>query len=149
MIWHRQDSVQALQEEERLTEQKARLAEQSVEAARVFAARTETLSDGDALAMPDLFPVWEDVLAAGEKLTEGTVLRDGRRSTASCRRAVWYRRNTSRRTRRGCSPCTVRSSSRTRGPRTIPFRGSTGWTAMPGSISAMKATCTASRRAGI
>lgn len=77
MIWHRQDSVQALQEQERLAAQKARLAEQSVEAARAFAAKAETLSDGEALAMPDLFPAWEDVLAAGEKLAEGTVLRDG------------------------------------------------------------------------
>ena len=77
MIWHRQDSVQALQEEERLAAQKDRLAAQSVEVARAFAAKAETLSDGEALAMPDLFPVWEDVLAAGEKLTEGTVLRDG------------------------------------------------------------------------
>ena len=77
MIWHRQDSVQALQEQERLAAQKDRLAEQSVEAARAFAAKTETLSDVEALAMSDLFPVWEDVLAAGEKLTEGTMLRDG------------------------------------------------------------------------
>lgn len=77
MIWHRQDSVLALQEEERLAAQKNRLAAQSVEAARAFAAKAETLSDGEALAMSDLFPVWEDVLAAGEKLAEGTVLRDG------------------------------------------------------------------------
>ena len=38
MIWHRQDSVQALQEQERLAAQKNRLAAQSVEAARAFAA---------------------------------------------------------------------------------------------------------------
>ena len=77
MIWHRETSIQAARQAEEEQQRRTRLAEQSVEAARAFAAKAETLSDGEALAMPDLFPAWEDALAAGEKLAEGTVLRDG------------------------------------------------------------------------
>ena len=73
MIYHREDSIQAIREEEQQAE---RLAQQSVEAARVFAASSVSLSDDQALAMPELFPMWEDVLAAGNKLAEGSVLRD-------------------------------------------------------------------------
>lgn len=77
MIYHREDSILAIREAEGQTEKEAALARQSVEAARLFAASTTSLSDNQALAIPELFPVWEDVLAAGEPLAEGCVLRDG------------------------------------------------------------------------
>ena len=77
MIYHREDSIQAIRKEEQQAVQAERLAQQSVEAARVFAASSVSLSNDQALAMPELFPVWEDVLAAGNKLAEGSILRDG------------------------------------------------------------------------
>ena len=46
-------------------------------ALKAFAGTATALSDSQALRMPDLFPIWEEVLAAGEKLAENTVLRDG------------------------------------------------------------------------
>lgn len=46
-------------------------------AVMAFCATATTITDAQALQMPDLFPVWEDVLAAGEKLAEGTILKDG------------------------------------------------------------------------
>lgn len=78
MIWHREDSIQALRQAEEQAVHEQLLNSQTVEAAKVFAAQSINLSDSEVLAMPDLFPVWEDVLAAGKKLTEGTVLRDGK-----------------------------------------------------------------------
>lgn len=77
MIYHREDSIQAIRKEEQQTVQTERLAQQFVEAARIFAASSVSLSDDQALAMPELFPAWEDVLAKGKKLAEGSVLRDG------------------------------------------------------------------------
>ena len=149
MIRHRQDSVQALQEQERLAAQKDRLAEQSVEAARAFAAKTETLSDGEAPSRCPIFSPCGRMCSPRERSSRRErCCATGRRSTASCRRAVWYRRNTSRRTRGDACRIPSDRGSRTRGPRTTPSRGSTGWTAMPGSISAMKAMCTASRGRG-
>lgn len=46
-------------------------------AMRAFAATSTAIPDLYALEMPDLFPVWEDLLAAGEALTKGAVLNDG------------------------------------------------------------------------
>ena len=46
-------------------------------AAMSFAAAAVDIGDAVALRMPDLFPVWEDVLAAGEELPAGRVLNDG------------------------------------------------------------------------
>ena len=76
MIYHREDSIQAIRKEEQQAVQTERLAQQSVEAARIFAASSVSLSDDQALAMPELFPAWEDVLAKGKKLAEGSILRD-------------------------------------------------------------------------
>lgn len=42
-----------------------------------FAATSATIPDEYALDMPDLFPTWEDVLAAGEPLAKGVILNDG------------------------------------------------------------------------
>lgn len=49
---------------------------QLMSAARVFCASATTIADDAALQMPDLFPVWEDVLEAGNRLAEGTILQD-------------------------------------------------------------------------
>lgn len=49
---------------------------QLMSAARVFCATATTIADDAALQMPDLFPVWEDVLETGKKLEEGTILQD-------------------------------------------------------------------------
>ena len=54
MIYHREDSIQAIRKEEQQTVQTERLAQQSVEAARIFAASSVSLSDDQALAMPEL-----------------------------------------------------------------------------------------------
>lgn len=42
-----------------------------------FAATSTAIPDDYALDMPDLFPVWENLLAAGKPLTKGTILREG------------------------------------------------------------------------
>ena len=43
-----------------------------------FAASATTLTDAQALEMPDLFPVWETVLTEGAKLAAGRVIsKDG------------------------------------------------------------------------
>ena len=52
-------------------------APQYAAAMRAFAATSTAIPDLYALEMPDLFPAWEDLLAAGEALTKGTVLNDG------------------------------------------------------------------------
>ena len=52
-------------------------APQYAAAMRAFAATSTAIADLYALEMPDLFPAWEDLLAAGEALTKGTVLNDG------------------------------------------------------------------------
>ena len=42
-----------------------------------FAATSTEIPDNYALDMPDLFPTWERVLAAGKPLKGGTILNDG------------------------------------------------------------------------
>lgn len=42
-----------------------------------FAATSNSIPDSYALGMPSLFPTWEDVLEAGNKLRGGTILNDG------------------------------------------------------------------------
>ena len=43
-----------------------------------FAATSTTIPDSCTLDMPDLFPLWEDLLAAGNPLVKGTILREGK-----------------------------------------------------------------------
>lgn len=52
MIYHREDSIQAIRDQEQQAVQAERLAQQSVEASRIFAASSVSLSDDQALAMP-------------------------------------------------------------------------------------------------
>lgn len=46
-------------------------------AVMAFAAAAVDIEDTVALQMPDLFPTWEDVLAAGKELPAGRILQDG------------------------------------------------------------------------
>lgn len=46
-------------------------------AVMTFAAASVNIEDSVALKMPDLFPPWEDVLAAGKELPAGRILQDG------------------------------------------------------------------------
>lgn len=52
-------------------------APQYAAAMRAFAATSTAIPNLYALDMPDLFPVWEELLAAGKALTKGTILNDG------------------------------------------------------------------------
>lgn len=42
-----------------------------------FASTSTSIPNNYALQMPDLFPVWEDILHNGSQLSKGTILRDG------------------------------------------------------------------------
>ena len=53
--------------------------EQLLAAAVAFCSTATLLTDAQALAMPSMFPTWEDVLAAGAALPEGRILSDGGR----------------------------------------------------------------------
>lgn len=46
-------------------------------AARAFAATATDIADETALEMPDMFPAWETVLAAGKTLRCGQIIDDG------------------------------------------------------------------------
>ena len=55
----------------------ASVAAQTRAATRLYVQKTTDITDEQALAMPDLFLTWAEALAAGNKLAENTVLRDG------------------------------------------------------------------------
>lgn len=73
----RKDSVKAIQEEKAAAAKAEAMNAQTQVAVMAFCAMATTITDTQALQMPDLFPAWEDLLAAGNKLEENTVLRDG------------------------------------------------------------------------
>ena len=73
----RQDSVKAIREKREAEAKAEAMNAQAQIAVMAFCATATTITDAQALQMPDLFPVWEDLLAAGNKLEENTVLRDG------------------------------------------------------------------------
>lgn len=52
-------------------------APQYAAAMRAFASTSTAIPDLYALEMPDFFPLWDDLLVAGEALTKGTILNDG------------------------------------------------------------------------
>lgn len=58
-------------------EPNAPISDQVKTAMMAFAATSTSIPDSYALDMPDLFPVWEDLLAAGSPLAKGTILRGG------------------------------------------------------------------------
>lgn len=73
----RKDSVKAIRAKKEAADKTEAMNAQAQIAAMAFCATATTITDAQALQMPDLFPVWEDLLAAGNKLAENTVLRDG------------------------------------------------------------------------
>lgn len=76
MIYHRKTSIAAQRAAEREEAEKIALARETAALARMLAASLDALTDGQALAMPRLFPTWEEVLAAGKPLKRNTVLND-------------------------------------------------------------------------
>lgn len=46
-------------------------------ASKLYVQASTDISDDSALQMPDLFKTWEEVLAAGKKLEQGTIIKDG------------------------------------------------------------------------
>lgn len=73
----RQDSVKAIQEKKGREARERAMDAQIQAVVRAFASSADSLTDIQALEMPDLFPEWEELLEAGERLRENTVLRDG------------------------------------------------------------------------
>ena len=73
----RQDSVKAIRAKKEAAAKAEAMNAQAQIAVMAFCATATTITDTQALQMPDLFPAWEDLLAAGNKLEENTVLRDG------------------------------------------------------------------------
>ena len=77
MMYHKETSIAAQRAAEREEAEKIALARETAALARMLAASMDALTDGQALAMPRLFPAWEEVLAAGKPLKRNTVLSDG------------------------------------------------------------------------
>lgn len=73
----RKDSVKAIQEKEAQDSHDKSYNAQIQVAAMAFCATATTITDTQALQMVDLFPLWEDLLAAGNKLEQNTILKDG------------------------------------------------------------------------
>lgn len=68
------DGGRVLREEQARAAAAARLTGQMEAAARLYVRAATTITDEDALQMPDLFRSWEEVLAAGEQLEAGIIL---------------------------------------------------------------------------
>ena len=78
MIRHRETSILAQRAQEQEEQGKARLQGEAVRLARRSAAKETGFTDEEALELPDLFPTWEEALAAGAQLAAGTCLtKDG------------------------------------------------------------------------
>ena len=71
-------SYPPISEPEPEPEPEANINEQVLALSRVMAVQAApTMSDKQALPMPDLFPTWEQVLEAGEPLGKDTIVNDG------------------------------------------------------------------------
>lgn len=71
-------SYPPISEPEPEPEPEANINEQVLALSRVMAVQAApTMSDKQALTMPDLFPTWEQVLEAGEPLGKDTIVNDG------------------------------------------------------------------------
>ena len=78
MIRHKETSILAQRAQEQEEQKKARLQGEAVRLARSSAAKETGFTDEEALELPDLFPTWEEALAAGAQLAAGTCLtKDG------------------------------------------------------------------------
>lgn len=77
VVW-RQDSVQAIRNEKEAAEQAASLNAQARVAAMAFCASATTITDTQALDMPDMFPTWEQVLEDGVQIPADRIIsKDG------------------------------------------------------------------------
>ncbi len=70
-------NAEGLRKVEQKVEAEAAAAAQTKAATRLYVQKATDITDEQALAMPDLFLTWAEALAAGNKLAENTVLRDG------------------------------------------------------------------------
>lgn len=70
-------NAEGLRKVEQKVEAEASAAAQTKAATRLYVQKATDITDEQALAMPDLFLTWAEALAAGNKLAENTVLRDG------------------------------------------------------------------------
>lgn len=70
-------NAEGLRKVEQKVEAEASVAAQTKAATRLYVQKATDITDEQALAMPDLFLTWAEALAAGNKLAENTVLRDG------------------------------------------------------------------------
>ena len=71
-------SYPTISEPEPEPEPEVNINEQVLALSRVMAVQAApTMSDKQALTMPDLFPTWEQVLEAGEPLGKDTIVNDG------------------------------------------------------------------------
>ena len=74
-IWHKQDSLRAAREEEQARLREKEMFAQVRAAAMVYAAVSVDISDQQALKMPHLFQTWEQVLADGQEIPKGRVIK--------------------------------------------------------------------------
>lgn len=73
----RQDSVKAIREKKATAARAEALNTQTQVAVMAFCATATTITDAQALQMPDLFPSWEQVLAAGEAIPKDRIISKG------------------------------------------------------------------------
>ena len=73
----RQDSVKAIREKKATAARAEALNTQTQVAVMAFCATATTITDAQALQMPDLFPTWEQVLAAGEAIPKDRIISKG------------------------------------------------------------------------
>ena len=78
MVRWRKDSVKEISEARAAAEKDAALNEQARTAAMALAATSTSITDAQALNMPDMFQTWESVLAAGVELAADRIIsKDG------------------------------------------------------------------------
>lgn len=74
----RQDSVKSIREAKAAAAKAEAMNAQTQVAVMAFCATATTITNDQALQMPDLFPTWEQVLAAGEELPADRIInKDG------------------------------------------------------------------------
>lgn len=74
----RQDSVKSIREAKAAAAKAEAMNAQTQVAVMAFCATATTITNDQALQMPDLFPTWEQVLAAGEELSADRIInKDG------------------------------------------------------------------------
>lgn len=75
-VFWKKDSIKEIHEKAEAEAKNKAILEQTKVAASAFCMFSTEIPDEQALAMPDLFPKWEEVLAAGEIVAEGEILQD-------------------------------------------------------------------------